>query len=182
MEAAIPRVLVFLATGGTRREGGHRRPLAVIGQGPDNRVARTTLRAVQERIGVPPIPGITHLGETCRTNCQIRSGKQRRIALTRGRVNPERLGIMMRRAPGDGDAPKTGGGRRRGLQLVQESIDGISIALGVDQDAVLPVPHRAAEPVGFSEPIDEWTEADSLNDPFDQDAAARSISRLPEYG
>jgi len=66
--------------------------------------------------------------------------------------------------------------------LVQESIDGISIALGIDQDAVLPVPHRATQPMGFSEPIDERTEADSLNDPFDQDAAARSISGLPEYG
>jgi len=66
--------------------------------------------------------------------------------------------------------------------LAEEPIDGISIALGVDQDAVLPVPHRAAEPMGFSEPIDERTEADSLNNPFDQDATARSTSCLPEYG
>jgi hypothetical protein len=66
--------------------------------------------------------------------------------------------------------------------LVEEPSDGISIALGLDQDAVLPVPHRATEPMGFSEPVDEWTEADSLNDPFDQDTTARSISRLPERG
>src|SRR4029077_3918569 len=112
----------------TRLERGHRRPLAVIGQGSDDRVAWTTLRAVQERIGIPPIPGITHLGETCGTDRQVRSGKQRRIALTRARVNPERLGVMMRGAPGDGDAPKTGGGRSRGPQLVEEPLDGISIA------------------------------------------------------
>jgi hypothetical protein len=66
--------------------------------------------------------------------------------------------------------------------LVQESIDGISIALGIDQDTVLPVSHRATELMRFSEPIDEWTEADPLNNPFDQDATARSTSRLPEYG
>jgi len=88
----------------------------------------------------------------------------------------------MRSALGDGDAPKTGGGRSRGLQLVQESIDGISIALGIDQDAVLPVPYRATKPMGFSEPVDERTKADPLNDPFDQDATARSTSCLPECG
>ena len=89
---------------------------------------------------------------------------------------------MMRRAPGDGDAAKTGGGRRRGLQLVEESIDGISIALGIDQDAVLPVPYRATKPMRFSEPVDERTKADPLNNPFDQDATARSTSRLREHG
>jgi hypothetical protein len=145
-------------------------------------VARTTLRAVQEWIGIPSISGIAHLGEACGTHRQIWSGKQRRIALTCARVDPERLGIMMRRAPDEGDAPKTGGGRGRGLQLVQESIDRISIALDIDQDAVLPVPHRATKPMAVREPVDERTKADPLNDPFDQDAAARSISRLPAYG
>jgi hypothetical protein len=89
---------------------------------------------------------------------------------------------MMRCAPGDGDAPKTGGGRSRGLQSVQESIDGISIALGIDQDAVLPVPHRATQPMGFSEPVDERTKTDPLNNPFDQDATARSTFCLRQHG
>ena len=61
-------------------------------------------------------------------------------------------------------------------------IDRISIALDIDQDAVLPVPHRATKPMAVREPVDERTKADPLNDPFDQDAAARSISRLPAYG
>jgi len=66
--------------------------------------------------------------------------------------------------------------------LVQESIDGISIALDINQNAVLPVPHRATKAMGVSEPVDERTKADPLNNPFDQDATARSTSCLREYG
>jgi hypothetical protein len=87
---------------------------------------------------------------------------------------------MVRRGPGDGYVPKTGQGRSRGLELVQELGDRFSITLGIDQDAMLPVPHRTAEPMGLGESVDKWAKADPLDDPFDHDAAAGSVSRLRE--
>jgi hypothetical protein len=36
--------------------------------------------------------------------------------------------------------------------------------------------------MGFSEPVDERTKADPLNNSFDQDVTARPTSCLPEYG
>ena len=63
------------------------------------------------------------------------------------------------------------------MELVQESGDRVSITLGIDQNTMLPVAHRTAEPMGSGKSINEWTKADPLDNPFDHDAATGSVSR-----
>ena len=177
VEPAIPGVLILLTTAGTHGERGHRGPLAVIRQRPDDREARTALGAVQERISVAPIPAIAHLREASPADRQVRRGKQRQVSLAGTGVDPESLTAMMRRGPVDGDAPKMGRGRGGGLQPVQEPSDGLVVALGVDQDAVRPVANRPTEPMGFREPVDKGAKPDALDNPFNQDATAGPVSR-----
>ena len=64
------------------------------------------------------------------------------------------------------------------MELVQEPGDSFSITLGIDQDTMLPVPYRTAEPMGYGESVDKRAKADPLDDPFDNDAATGSVSRL----
>jgi hypothetical protein len=127
---------------------------------------------------VPSISCIGHLHEARDTDRDIRSGKERGLAFTRARVDPEHLGITIRRGPGNADAPKIGQGRSRRLEVTQEPGNRIPIALGIDQDTVLPVPYRPAEPMSRGESVDEWPKADPLDDSFDHDATAGAVCRF----
>jgi len=64
------------------------------------------------------------------------------------------------------------------LELLQEAGNRFSITLGIDQDTMLPVAHRTAEPMGYGKSVDKWAKAYPLNNPFDHDAATGSVSRL----
>jgi hypothetical protein len=66
------------------------------------------------------------------------------------------------------------------LEIVQEPRDCFSITLGIDQDTLLPIAHRTAEPMGCGESVDKRPKADPLDNPFDHDAATGSVSRLRE--
>jgi hypothetical protein len=85
---------------------------------------------------------------------------------------------MMRSDPADGDVSEAGQGRSRGLELVQEPGNCFSITLGIDQDTMLPVAHRTAEPMGYGQPVNKWAKAYPLDNPFDHDAATGLVSRL----
>ena len=129
---------------------------------------------------MPAVSWIAHFREARWANRQVGSGEKGRLPLARARIDPERLAVMVRHGPGNGDVPKTGQGRSRGLELIQEPGDRISITFGFDQDSMLPIAHRPAEPMGYGESVDEWAEPDSLDNPFDHDAATGSVSRLRE--
>jgi hypothetical protein len=66
------------------------------------------------------------------------------------------------------------------LQLIQEPRDRFSITLGIDQDTMLPIAHRTAEPMGYGKSVDKWAKAYPLDNPVDHDAATGSVSRLRE--
>ena len=61
MEAAVGRVLVLAAAGGTHREGRHRRARAVVGTAADDREPGPALRAVEERVAIPAVGRVEQL-------------------------------------------------------------------------------------------------------------------------
>ena len=58
VKTPVGRVVVFRPAGRTHRKAGHRRPRPVVGQALDDRPPRAAVRAVGERIVVPPLPGV----------------------------------------------------------------------------------------------------------------------------
>ena len=58
---AVRRVVVLAPAIGTHRKRGHRRVRPVVGQFPQDRVARPAVRAVDERIRVPAVGGVGEL-------------------------------------------------------------------------------------------------------------------------
>ena len=55
MKSPVCRVQVFSFAGGTQRKSGHARIWAIVGQRFDQRVARTALRTVDERVGMAAV-------------------------------------------------------------------------------------------------------------------------------
>ena len=72
VEAAIGRIAVLTMTILAHGEVGHCGIGTVVGRAANDRQSRAAVGAVQERISVPPISGITHLANTIGTGRRIR--------------------------------------------------------------------------------------------------------------
>ena len=87
VEAAVARVVVLGLAGGAHDEAGHRRPRAVVRDAGDDREARAAVRAVDERVAIPPIGRVEELREAGVAGRDVRG--DRRVRAPGARALPD---------------------------------------------------------------------------------------------
>ena len=136
------RPVVVLGPAGARTlEARHRRQRPVVGDAAHDREPRPAVRAVDERVAVAAVGGVEELGAGSRRRWRCRPRPARRGSPPCGLAR-----IAKPRAP-DGATPRaTALDRRQRRRLrraaAQEALDGVDVALDLEQDAALVVEAR----------------------------------------
>ncbi len=121
MKAAVERVFVFTPAIRAQGEIAHRGVGTIVGQGGDQRVARTALSTVDEGIAVAAVGRVVQFGQAVGTDesidWQMDVGGRTRLAVEDGK----RFGVFGRAG---GDRERAGGRQRRRLaqQRMAESL------------------------------------------------------------
>ncbi len=162
MEAPVERVLVFAPARVAQREARHAGVRPVIRQRVDDRVARTALRAVDERIAVAPIGRVGKLAHAVVAREEIgRDGHLWRVrCAARGDGESRNLG---RRSVGHGANHGTRERRRAIDDAGGKRSDLRRFAAHHDLHIATQVTHVAVEPELAREAVHERTETHPLH-------------------
>jgi hypothetical protein len=169
VKAAVGGILVLAPTRGAEREPGHRRVRPVVRDGAHDREPRAALGAVDERVAVTAVGRVEELAQALVAGRDV-GGDQGAAAGGGARLDRE-LGLAAGGARFRSD--RLDAGERRGVaaQRGREGVERGRLPFRLDDDARAVVQHEAAEPVRAGEPVDEGTEAHSLDDPQDPEVA-----------
>ena len=166
MEAAVERIGVFV--GATRAHGEilHGRCGTVVGQRPNDGEARAAVRAVDKRIAVAAVCGIEQLVQAVVAGGQIR-GNQRGLlgVVIVGEADVERAEPFQRHLL-EVDFLDLCGRRGVHVQLGDELVQQVRLALGMDEHTFNSIEHPAVELVLLRQTIHEGAKAHPLHDAF----------------
>ncbi len=169
VEAAIQRVFIFFAAGRTQREALHRRVGTVVGQRLDDRKARATVGAVDERVAVAAVGGIEQLAQTVRADAQVRQDQRRLAAARVAAANLEERvagGVEVSCL----NALDQGAGGLILLDAAQKRLQARGIALDLDHHALGRIVHPPGKIKVGRQSIDKRAKAHSLHRPAHQHA------------
>ena len=162
MEAPVGGIAIFCGAARAEVEGRHRRIAAIVGKRPDQRIARTALRAIDEGIAEAAILRIGEFGRAVRAQELVgRNVHGRRLigaAFENGETFERRGGHRPRVLH---DRP--GERRRLAVQRPFETVESIGRALGENLDLARKIAHPAGKIMPLREPKDEGPEADALD-------------------
>ena len=166
MEAAVERIGVFV--GATRAHGEilHGRCGTVVGQRPDDGETRAAVRAVDERITVAAVCGIEQLVQAIVAGSEV--GRNQRGLLgvmVVGEADVERIEPLQRHFL-EVDLLDLCGGRGVHVQLGDELVQQVRLALGMDEHTFNSIEHPAVELVFLRQTIHEGAKAHPLHDAF----------------
>ena len=165
VEAAVEGILVFGPAPRAHLERRHRRQGPVVGHSAHDREARPAVRAVRERIAVPPVPRIHHLGETVIARRHIgRDGRIGAPAVLALRDPEARLAGRIERLIAHPLDDRQRGSIR--AQPLEQPLEGTRLPLGLDQHPPGVVQHPARQVKLGCQPVDEGTKADALHGPL----------------
>ena len=152
VEAAASGILVLGAAGRAEGELGHRRPRAVVGEMADDGVAGPAVGAVDERIAVPPIGGISisrrHASQVATSGGTI----------ARPDARPALWTMTNSRSPrGSSGRTSSRSMRRVAAEIapehVDEAVDRFRIAFHLNPHAVRVVAHQPGETEPARDPV-----------------------------
>ena len=175
MEAPVGRRFVLAAAVGAQHEGRHRRVRPVVGQAARDRVARSAVRAVDERIPPAPVFRGEELVQAVRAHGGVgRDGGRDRPATTRlDDEGDALLGRLVARLQ-HRDACERGW---LATQSFDQRIDRRQAALRLDLDALRVVAHPTDEPQLARQPPHVRPETHALHLPSHANAAADDARR-----
>ncbi len=161
VEATVGRRVVFRLARRALDERRHAGVRAVVGQFARDRVARSAVRAVRERVPPPPVRRIEHVGEAVGTDARVRrdAGRDRPA---RARDDPERA-VPQRSHRRGVDRVDARQPRRLAAQAEHEPVERFVGAFELDLDAGAVVQHAAAEAEFRRQPIHRRPETDALH-------------------
>src|SRR4029453_9206253 len=163
MKAAVSGIIVLVLAELAHSERSHRRCRPVIRKRLDDRKARTTVGAVDERIPITAIMRIEQLSKAVRARRRIRRhcpGRGTRCTC----VNPE----AGTRAAAAGDPHRSHvmyDCKRRGLvlQALQKSVDSPLFPFNLDLNRSAGITHKARKRTCCCQSEDKGAEADALH-------------------
>ncbi len=180
MEAPIERVLVFAPAARTEREARHRGVRPIVGQGLDDRVARSALRAIREGIAIAACGRILQFLGAKRATERIRRQMHVCGLAVRARENPE-IARAFDRGRRRGREPRPRERRRLADQRGLVAAEVRRRPFDVNDDLARAVAHPARELQRTREPIDEGPKADALHLPADDEAPRARLEPRRQY-
>jgi hypothetical protein len=135
VETAIERIVVFFPAFSAHLEMAHRGVGTVIRQRFNDTEARTTVRAVRERIQVAPIPRIKHFAETILADRDVRQDK-RSFGPTRFAGSDFESGVTGRIEPGRFQALDETAGRFLAFNPQDEPLHLLTASLKLDTNTL----------------------------------------------
>jgi len=164
VKSAVERVPVLRIASGAKRKGLHGRHWPVVGHVFDNRESRSTIRAVDEWISVPPVTAVKELPSTIVAGGDIWR-HQLVLALLRLTLFDVKAVVGSDRQPFQREMIYAGQWRELPLEILQEGIEHLSAGLGFDVNAPRCVDDPTSDSMMNGESIDERPEPDTLHDP-----------------
>jgi hypothetical protein len=168
MVTAIDRVLIFLLARDAKGKVRHDRIETVIGKIMNDRIARTTLRAVDEGIAVTPILRVFEFNKTALADSLVLRHHSIPLVISPTFKNLKALktlrGYRLRQS-NKGDC-------QRGSLIDESLLKGLEIgylALDVHLDGATIIKDPATKSEIFCETGDKRPKANALNPPFNQD-------------
>ena len=163
MKATVGGILELDPAGAALREVDHRGPFPVEGRVLDDRVARTAGRAGDEGIEVAPVRRIEQLRSALRTQCEVGWNRRKGIGRFRAPQNCEAVETLRRELLGC-DGVDSRGSREGRCNCRFKAFDRAARPFELGDYLGAPILNVPGKPAGDCRAVDEWAEADALDD------------------
>ena len=177
VEAAIARVLVLAAARRAHAERRHGRARPVVGHVERDRVARPTVRAVDERVPMPAVESRAQLAQALRARREVWRDRRRALRAAAAGDDLERADVLARNRAA-AQAAHGRRGHRWARQTSHELPQRRVLAEGFDRDSARVVPDAPADRGRAGERVHPGAEPYALHEPVDLDPDA-TLGHLP---